>query len=93
MFAAHNSSNFKFKSFHGGFHCFISSLSKNHITTPDCWSRVEDTIRYLNSIEVDHQRLILQDHIASMNGSEVGKKTYFCIFDFEKDQLIKLSRV
>ena len=67
MFAVHISSNFKFESFHAGVPCFIPPLSKNHITTLDCWSRVEETIRYLNNIEVDHQRLILQDHIASMN--------------------------
>ena len=29
----HISSNFKFESFHAGVRCFISSLSKNHITT------------------------------------------------------------
>ena len=76
MFAVHISSNFKFESFHAGVGCSISSLPKNHIKTLDFWSRVEETIRYLNNIEVDYQRLILKDHIASMNASEVGKKIY-----------------
>ena len=47
--------NLHFETFHYGVKCYISSLSKNHISTVDTWSKLEEIIRYLNSMAFDQK--------------------------------------
>ena len=51
--------NLHFEIFYQGVKCYISNLSKNRINTVDTWSKLEEIIRYLNSMAFDHKKNIL----------------------------------
>ena len=58
--------NLHFKTFHNGVKYYISSLSKNHINTLDSWSKLEEVIRYVNSMAFDYKKNILSLQFLAM---------------------------
>ena len=66
--------NLHFEIFHYEVKCYISSLSKNHINTVDTWSKLEEIIRYLNSMAFDHKKNILSQQFLAMTPKIVGIK-------------------
>ena len=48
--------NLYFETFHYRVKCYISSVSKNRINTVDTWSKLEEIIRYLNSMAFDQEK-------------------------------------
>ena len=51
MFLVKMSEDLKFQPYHTGVRCYIPSLSKNHITTLNSWSKLEETIRFLHTLQ------------------------------------------
>ena len=66
--------NLYFKTFHYEIKCYISNLSKNRINTDDTWSKLEEIIRYLNSMAFDHKKNILSQQFLAMAPKMVGIK-------------------
>ena len=66
--------NLHFKTFHYEIKCYISNLSKNRINTDDTWSKLEEIIRYLNSMAFDHKKNILSQQFLAMAPKMVGIK-------------------
>lgn len=66
--------NLRFETFHYGVKCYISSLSKTRINTVDTWSKLEEIIRYLNSMAFDHKKNILSQQFLAMAPKMVGIK-------------------
>ena len=66
--------NLHFETFHYGVKCYFSSLSKNHINTVDIWSKLEEIIRYLNSMAFDHKKNIPRQQFLAMAPKMVGIK-------------------
>ena len=54
------------ETFHSGVNCYISSLFKNRKNTIATWSKLEEIIRYLNSISYDHKKNILIQQFLAM---------------------------
>ena len=70
--------NLRFATFHYGVKCYISSQSKkkNHINTIDTSSKLEEIIRYLNSMPFDCMKNILSQQFLVMAPKMVGIKYY-----------------
>ena len=66
--------NLRFETFHYGVECYISSQSKNRINTVDTWPKLEEIIRYLNSMVFDHKKNILSQQFLAMSPKVVGIK-------------------
>ena len=66
--------NLWFETFHYGFKCFISSLSKNYTNTVDTMSKLEEIIWYLNSMAFDLKKNILSQQFLAMASKIVGIK-------------------
>ena len=66
--------NLLFETFHYDVKCYISSLSKNHINTVDTWSKLEESILYLNSMAFYHKKNILCEQFLAMAPKMVGIK-------------------
>ena len=49
-------------------------MSKNLIITVDTWSKLEEIIRYLNSMAFDHKKNILSQQFLAMAPKMVRKK-------------------
>ena len=65
-----------FETFHYGVKCFIKSLSRNRITIVDSWSKFEEIIHFLNVMETDHKKNIIQQQISVMSAKLIGNKIY-----------------
>ena len=52
----------------------ITTLSKNKFFRLDRWSKVNEVIRYLNCLEVDHKHQVLLKHLDSLGSVKVGNK-------------------
>ena len=48
----------KFETYHAGVKCTIPSLSRNRITKLDCWSKLDEVLRYLNLMEIDTKKML-----------------------------------
>ena len=48
--------NLQFDTFHCGVKCYVSTLSKNFVTTVKSWSILEEMIRLLNSLETGNKK-------------------------------------
>lgn len=56
--------------------CTAASLSKNKITALSCWSAVEENFRFLNCLEMDQKKEIIQQQLQAMGTQKVGKPLY-----------------
>ena len=74
LFMLRINNNLCFETFHCGGKCYISSLSKNCMNTVDTWSKLEEIIRYLNSMAFDHKKNILSQQFLAMTPKMVGIK-------------------
>ena len=54
----------------------ITTLSKNKFFRLDRWSKVNEVIRYLNCLEVDHKHQVLLKHLDSLGSVKVCMKMY-----------------
>ena len=69
--------NLKFEAYHLGVKTIISTLSKKRITTIDRWSRIDDAVMFLNSMEIEHKKAVLLRNIKSLGvSSQVGERVY-----------------
>ena len=66
--------NLHFETFHYRVKCYISRLSKNCINTVDTLSKLEEIIRYLNSMAFDHKENILSQQFLANTPKMVGIK-------------------
>jgi hypothetical protein len=64
------------ENFHLGVKCTASSLSKNRITALKTWSSLEENIRFLNCLELDDKKEIIQQQLQAMGTQHVGKPLY-----------------
>lgn len=65
-----------FENLHLGVRCTAASLSKNRITTLKTWSALEENIRYLNCMEVDDKKQVIQQQLQAMGTQQIGKPLY-----------------
>ncbi|XP_076437845.1 uncharacterized protein LOC143277020 [Babylonia areolata] len=65
-----------FETFHLGVKCTVTTLSKNRITALKTWSALEESIRFLNCLEMDHKKVIIQQQMQAMGSQQVGKPMY-----------------
>ena len=66
----------KYDCYHAGVKCYADSLSKNKITTFTRWSQIEEAIRFLNMMDIDHQKSVLKEQVDVMKPQVVGNKIY-----------------
>lgn len=76
-------STLRFMVYHNGVQCYVTTLSKNKLNVLDTWSKLEEAIRFLNVMEIDHKKIVLNQQITSMAPKPVGTKLY------EPDMLIR----
>ena len=69
-------SDLSFECHHYGVTVSITTLSKNKIFRLDRWSKVNEVIRYLNCLEVDHKHQVLLKHLDSLGSVKVCMKMY-----------------
>ena len=65
LFLIKISTDLKFKAFHAGVRCHITSLSKNRITELNRWSRIEEAIRFLNALSMERKSQSLKNNLMS----------------------------
>ena len=76
LFNVRISKDQSFENFHLGVRCTVSSLSKNKITTLKTWSGLEENIRFLNCLELDNKKEIIQQQLQAMGTQRVGQPLY-----------------
>ena len=76
MFVIKISNDLKFQTYHAGVQCYVPSLSKNRITKLDSWSKLEEAIRHLNSMPIEHKKHVIGKQLNIMNSPLVGYKIY-----------------
>ena len=76
MFLVKIFDNLCFETFHCGIKCYIFSLLKNYVTTIDSWSKLEECIRFFNSLEIDNQKNVIQQQVTAMAPQTVGFHVY-----------------
>ena len=54
----------------------VTSLTKNRIHTVDSWSKLEEIVRYLNAMDMDHKKYVIQKQISVMSPKPVGTEIY-----------------
>ena len=67
---------FNFEVFPCGVKCAISTLLSNRGNLVNRWSLVEEAIRYLNLLEIIHEKEIMHQQILAMGLICVGEKKY-----------------
>ena len=65
-----------FESFHAGSKTFITPLSRNKIIKLDSWSKIEETIRFLDSLQMDNKKTIIHQQSNLLNQTKVGEIKY-----------------
>lgn len=76
LFVLRVSNDQTFENFHMGVRCTINTLARNRITTLKSWSAVQECIRFLNTLEIDHKKQIIQEQLQAMGTQQVGKALY-----------------
>ena len=76
LFLIKVSHNMKFECYHSSVRSYPDSLSRNRITTFSRWSQIEEAIRFLNLLEVEHKKSILKEQVEVMTPQVIGKKIY-----------------
>ena len=61
MFLVKISEGLKFQTYHAGVRCY-----KNHITTLNSWSKLEETIRFLHTLPIENKKAILKEEFEVM---------------------------
>ncbi|GFO37602.1 THAP domaincontaining protein 5like [acyrthosiphon pisum] [Plakobranchus ocellatus] len=65
-----------FQGFHAGVKVWIKSLSSNKIVKLNRWSQIQEALRYLNSLDLDHKQTVLLEQCVSLNTTRVGTLKY-----------------
>ena len=65
-----------YEAFHQGIQCTITTLAMNRIYRFNRWSRIDEAIRFLSTMNTTHHETVLQQHIDSMKPTRVGHKVY-----------------
>lgn len=65
-----------FEGFHAGVKTSIKPLSTNKIVKINRRSQLEEAIRYLNSLDLDHKKSILHEQCVSLGTTKVGTLKY-----------------
>ena len=66
-----------FESYHASINITVSSLSSNRIIYLDTYSELQEAIRHLRFMDMDHKKSILLEQFASMSSvTYVGEKKY-----------------
>ena len=81
-----------YQSFHGEVKCSIVSLHANKIFRIAKWSQNTEAIRFLNSMEVSHNTVILHQHIKVMNPNAASNQKYSSETIVRAFQYFSLSR-
>ena len=76
LFVVRICENLRFETFPYGIKCYVASLTKNRIHTVDSWSKLEEIIRYLNAMDIDHKKDVIQKQISVMSPKSVGTEIY-----------------
>ena len=76
LFMVRISHDQRFENSHLGVKCTASSLSKNRINKLEKWSALEENIRFLNCLELDNKKQVIQQQLQAMRTQEVGKHLY-----------------
>ena len=76
LFIIRISQDLSFENFHLGVKATASSLSKNRITALKTWSIFEENIRFLNCMEIDGKKEVIQQQLQAMGTQHVGKPLY-----------------
>ena len=77
LFVVNISESLRFETFHFGVKCYVSTLSKNYLTiVVDSWSKLEEIIRYVNSMEMDNKKENIQQQLTVMSPKTVGTHIY-----------------
>ena len=70
------SSKLKYETYHCGCLCYVTSLSKNHVTILDKWSNLAEAIRYLTNIELSIKKQVIVESLSSMKVLSIGDTLY-----------------
>ena len=68
-----------YKAYHAGVRCTVTSLVKNRIHKFNCWSQINEVLRYLNSLEKDTKKTVLLqqvEYMSNMNSSNIHRQKY-----------------
>ncbi|KAK7106695.1 hypothetical protein V1264_017922 [Littorina saxatilis] len=76
LFVVRISQDLTFVNFHLGVRCTATTLSANKITTLQTWSAFEENIRFLNSLELDNKKKVIQEQLQAMGTQQIGKPVY-----------------
>ena len=66
----------KYEAFHCGVKCVISPLSTNKVMVLNRWMNIDESLRYLNFLEVTRKKAVLHQQLSSMGLTYVGEKKY-----------------
>ena len=66
----------KFECYHSSVRSYPDSLSRNRITTFSCWSQIEEAIRFLNLLEVEHKKSTLKEQVEVRTPQVTDKNIY-----------------
>ena len=66
----------KYEAFHCGVKCGISLLPTNKVMVLNRWMNIDESLRYLNFLEVTRKQDDLRQQLSSMGLTYVGKKKY-----------------
>ena len=64
--------NLRFEMFHCGDKCYITSLSRNYMTTVDFCSKLEKINRVLKSIDIGNKKDVIQQQLSVMSIKLLG---------------------
>ena len=76
LFLIKVSHNMKFECYHSSVRSYSDSLSRNRITTFSRWSQIEEAIRFLNLLEVEHKKSIMKEQVEVMTPQVIDKIFY-----------------
>ena len=76
LFIVRINKNQTFENFHLGVRCRAMTLSTNKITTLHTWSAFDENIRFLNCLELDNKKMIIQEQLQAMGTQQVTKQLY-----------------
>ena len=74
--------NLCFETFHFGAKCYINRLSKNWMNTIDTLWKLEEIIRYLNSMAFDHKKISLVNNFLTMALKKYSSDIVICAFGY-----------
>ena len=70
------SSKLKYETYHCGCLCYVTNLSKYHVTILDKWSNLAEAIRYLINVELSIKKQVIVESLSSMKVLSIGDTLY-----------------